>query len=164
MEKYLERTMYAMRWLLAPIYMGLSLALLALTIKFFQEIVHVLPHILDTSETDLVLLVLSLVDLSLVGGLLVMVMFSGYENFVSRMDIPDDGDKLGWIGKLDSSTLKSKVAASIVAISSIQLLKVYMNASNYEASQLKWYVILHMTFVASAFAMGYLDRLTRDSH
>ncbi|MDH2434343.1 hypothetical protein WH50_23710 [Pokkaliibacter plantistimulans] len=164
MEKYLERTMYAARWLLAPIYMGLSLALLALTIKFFQEIFHVLPHILDTSETDLVLLVLSLVDLSLVGGLLVMVMFSGYENFVSRLDIPEGEEKLGWLGKLDSSTLKSKVAASIVAISSIHLLKIFMNASTYDTEHLKWYVIIHMTFVASAFAMGYLDKLTRDSH
>ena len=164
MEKYLERTMYAARWLLAPIYMGLSLALLALTIKFFQEIFHVLPHILDTSETDLVLLVLSLVDLSLVGGLLVMVMFSGYENFVSRLDIPEGEEKLGWLGKLDSSTLKSKVAASIVAISSIHLLKIFMNASTYDTEHLKWYVIIHMTFVASAFDMGYLDKLTRDSH
>ena len=83
MEKTVERMMYAARWLLAPIYIGLSLALLALTIKFFQEVVHVLPHVLDLSENDLILAILSFIDMGLVGGLLVMVMFSGYENYVT---------------------------------------------------------------------------------
>ncbi|MBT0959834.1 TIGR00645 family protein [Denitromonas iodatirespirans] len=168
MEKFVERTMYASRWLLAPIYLGLSLALLALGLKFFQEVLHVLPHVFETAETDLVLLVLSLIDMALVGGLLVMVMFSGYENFVSQLDIGDSAEKLNWLGKMDSSSLKNKVAASIVAISSIHLLKVFMNAgimdaskSKYEPEQLKWYVIIHLTFVASAFAMGYLDKITR---
>ncbi len=161
MEKFFERMMYASRWLLAPIYLGLSLALLALGLKFFQELFHVLPHVFETAETDLVLLVLSLIDIALVGGLLVMVMFSGYENFVSQLDIGDDAEKLNWLGKMDSSSLKNKVAASIVAISSIHLLKVFMNASNVDAEKLLWYVIIHLTFVVSAFAMGYLDKITR---
>lgn len=161
MEKFVERTMYASRWLLAPIYLGLSLALLALGLKFFQEVFHVLPHVFETAETDLVLLVLSLIDMALVGGLLVMVMFSGYENFVSRLDIGDDAEKLNWLGKMDSSSLKNKVAASIVAISSIHLLKVFMNAANLDNDKLLWYVMIHLTFVASAFAMGYLDKITR---
>ena len=161
MEKFFERTMYASRWLLAPIYLGLSLALLALSLKFFQEVFHVLPHVFDTAETDLILLVLSLIDMALVGGLLVMVMFSGYENFVSQLDIGDEAEKLNWLGKMDSSSLKNKVAASIVAISSIHLLKVFMNASNLDNEKLLWYVIIHLTFVVSAFAMGYLDKITR---
>lgn len=161
MEKFFERTMYASRWLLAPIYLGLSLALLALGLKFFQEVFHVLPHVFDTAETDLILLVLSLIDMALVGGLLVMVMFSGYENFVSQLDIGDEAEKLNWLGKMDSSSLKNKVAASIVAISSIHLLKVFMNASNLDNEKLLWYVIIHLTFVVSAFAMGYLDKITR---
>lgn len=160
-EKILERAMYASRWLLAPIYLGLSLTLLALGIKFFQEIIHILPHIFETSETDLVLVILSLIDMSLVGGLIVMVMFSGYENSVSQLDIGDDAEKLGWLGKVDTTTLKNKVAASIVAISSIHLLKVFMNASNTENDKLFWYVIIHLTFVLSAFVMGYLDKITR---
>ncbi|TVO68799.1 TIGR00645 family protein [Denitromonas ohlonensis] len=161
MEKFFERTMYASRWLLAPIYLGLSLALLALGLKFFQEVFHVLPHVFSTPETDLILLVLSLIDMALVGGLLVMVMFSGYENFVSQLDIGDEAEKLNWLGKMDSSSLKNKVAASIVAISSIHLLKVFMNAGNLDADKLLWYVIIHLTFVVSAFAMGYLDKITR---
>lgn len=161
MEKSLERLMYATRWLLAPIYLGLSLALLALGLKFFQELFHVLPHVFEIAEADLVLVILALVDLALVGGLLVMVMFSSYENFVSRLDIGDDTEKLNWLGKMDSSSLKNKVAASIVAISSIHLLKVFMNASNIENDKLLWYVLIHLTFVVSAFAMGYLDKITR---
>ncbi|QID19881.1 TIGR00645 family protein [Nitrogeniibacter mangrovi] len=161
MEKLIERGMYASRWLLAPLYFGLSLTLLALVLKFFQEIFHVLPHVFDVAETDLVLTILSLIDMALVGGLLVMVMLSSYENFVSQLDIGDDTEKLGWLGKMDSSSLKNKVAASIVAISSIHLLKVFMNAKNIDAEHLKWYVILHLTFVASAFAMGMLDKLTK---
>ncbi|WP_440905778.1 TIGR00645 family protein [Catenovulum sp. SX2] len=164
MEKQLERLLYATRWLLAPIYIGLSLALVALSIKFFQEMFHLLPHILETKETDLILVTLSLIDMVLVGGLLVMVMFSGYENFVSKIDIDEGSEKLGWLGKVDSGTLKNKVAASIVAISSIHLLKVFMNADNIESEKMFWYVIIHLTFVVSAFAMGYLDKITRGSH
>lgn len=128
MERLIEKTMYASRWLLAPIYLGLSLALLALTLKFFQEVFHVLPHVFTLAETDLVLTLLSLIDLSLVGGLLVMVMMSGYENFVSRLDLDESQEKLSWLGKMDAGSLKLKVASSIVAISSIHLLKVFMNA------------------------------------
>ena len=117
MEQLIEKVMYATRWLMAPIYLGLSLALLALGVKFFQEVFSIMPVIFSMKEVDLILVVLSLIDISLVGGLLVMVMFSGYENFVSRMDIDGDSEKLGWLGKLDSNSLKNKVAASIVAIS-----------------------------------------------
>ena len=90
-----------------------------------------------------------------------MVMFSGYENFVSRLDVDDDADKLGWLGKLDAGSLKNKVAASIVAISSIHLLKVFMNAQQINNDKIMWYLLLHITFVVSAFAMGYLDKITR---
>ena len=161
MESLIERTMYAARWLLAPIYLGLSLAMLLLGIKFFEHLFHVFPNILSMREADLVLVILSLVDLSLVGGLLVMVMFSGYENFVSQLDLGDDADKLGWLGKMDSTSLKNKVAASIVAISSIHLLQIFMDAQNTPNDKIMWYVILHLTFVVSAFGMGYLDKLTR---
>jgi uncharacterized protein (TIGR00645 family) len=160
-EKMLEKLMYSARWILAPIYLGLSLALLALGIKFFQEILHVLPKIFEVPEADLILKVLTLIDIALVGGLLVMVMFSGYENFVSRLDIEEGEEKLSWLGKMDATSLKNKVAASIVAISSIHLLKIFMNAQNIDNDKLLWYVIIHVTFVASAFGMGVLDRITR---
>ena len=164
MERFLENAMYASRWLLAPVYFGLSLGLIALTIKFFQEIFHILPHIFSVSESDMILTLLSLVDMTLVGGLLVMVMFSGYENFVSQLDINEGKEKLSWLGKMDATSLKNKVAASIVAISSIHLLRVFMDAKNVPDNKLMWYVIIHLTFVRSAFVMGYLDRLTKVKH
>ncbi|RZQ55961.1 hypothetical protein CWI82_01215 [Pseudidiomarina tainanensis] len=161
MERFIENLMYSLRWLLAPIYLGLSLAVLLLGVKFFQELIHVFPNILEIKEVDLILLTLTLIDIALVGGLLVMVMLSGYENFVSTLNINNDTEKLAWLGKIDSGGLKNKVAASIVAISSIHLLKVFMNAQNIDHDTIKWYVIIHLTFVGSAFAMGYLDKVTR---
>ncbi|WP_348733502.1 TIGR00645 family protein [Rheinheimera texasensis] len=162
MEKHLESLMYASRWLMAPIYLGLSLVLIALGVKFFQEIFHLLPNILQTKEADLILVVLSMIDIALVGGLIVMVMFSGYENFVSRLDIDESAEKLNWLGKVDSGSLKNKVAASIVAISSIHLLKIFMDTPNIDNDKIMWYLLIHITFVLSAFVMGYLDKLTKE--
>jgi len=161
MERFIENAMYASRWILAPIYFGLSLGLLALALKFFQEVFHVIPNVFALTESDLILVILSLIDMALVGGLLVMVMISGYENFVSQLDSDTNKEKLSWLGTMDSTSLKMKVAASIVAISSIHLLRVFMDARNIETQYLMWYVIIHMTFVVSAFAMGYLDNLTK---
>lgn len=159
MEKTIEKIFYGSRWLLAPIYFGLSLALIVLSLKFFQEVIHIFPMVFSASEADIVLVVLSLIDISLVGGLLVMVMFSGYENFVSQIDLTEDTQKLSWLGKLDSGSLKQKVAASIVAISSIHLLKAFMNADQISNDKLMWYVIIHMTFVLSAIGMALVDKM-----
>ena len=161
MERIIESTMYASRWLLAPIYLGLSLAVLLVGIKFFQEAIHTFPLIFSLKETDLVLVTLSLVDMALVGGLLVMVMLSGYENFVSTIDLEEGQEKLSWLGKLDSGSLKQKVAASIVAISSIHLLKAFMAAQEIANDKLMWYVIIHMTFVLSALGMAYVDKMNK---
>ena len=161
MEKIIERLMYRSRWLLAPIYLGLSVALIALGIKFFQEAIHLILYIFTSTESDMVLAILSMVDMAMVGGLVVMVMLSGYENFVSQIDVTEGEEKLGWLGKMDASSLKMKIAASIVAISSIHLLKMFMNIPNINSEHIKWYVIIHMVFVLSAFAMGYLDKLTK---
>lgn len=163
MESVIERLLYRARWILAPIYLGLSLALIALGIKFFQEVLHLLLHILEMKEADMVLVVLSLIDMAMVGGLIVMVMMSGYENFVSTLDVSEGEEKLSWLGKMDSSSLKAKIAASIVAISSIHLLKVFMNAQNTDNEKMLWYVVLHITFVVSAFSMGFLDILAARS-
>ena len=160
-EILIEKTMYRSRWLLAPIYLGLSFALMALGIKFFEEVWHLLPNILEMTEANMVLTLLSLIDLAMVGGLIVMVMMSGYENFVSQLDVGEDEEKLSWLGKMDASSLKAKIAASIVAISSIHLLQKFMNVESIENDKLMWYVIIHMTFVVSAFAMGLLDRVSK---
>ena len=161
MESLSEKILYASRWLLAPIYLGLSAALLLLGLKFFQEVFHVLPLVFSTKEADLVLIILSLIDLSLVGGLIVMVMLSGYENFVSNIELADGKEKLSWLGKMDAGSLKQKVAASIVAISSIHLLKKFMNAQSIDNDKLMWFVIIHLTFVVSAIGMAYVDKMNK---
>lgn len=153
--------MYSSRWILAPIYFGLSLVLLALSVKFFQELYHFLPHILDIDETELVLKFLTLIDLTLVGSLVVIVMFSGYENFVSQLNISETTEKLEWLGTHDYGSLKMKVASSIVAISSIHLLKVFMNIQATDNDKLLWYVVIHLTLVLSALFMGYLEKLSK---
>ncbi len=175
MEKIVERLFFASRWLLAPIYLGLSIALVVLGIQFFYELFHSFEMVLGLApvevledgtrimakEADIVLTLLALVDLAMVAGLIVMVMFSGYENFVSKIDVAQDHpEKLGWLGKLDAGTLKLKVAASIVAISSIHLLRKFMEVEDTDKGDLLWYVAIHMTFVLSALLMGVLDRVT----
>ncbi len=163
-EKTIEKTLYASRWLLAPIYLGLGLGLAALCVKFFQETIHLFGWLLSASEADLVLTVLALIDLSLVASLLVMVMFSGYENFVSQIDVKAGAEKLAWLGKLDAGTLKIKVASSIVAISSIHLLRAFMDAQKIDNDKLMWYVIIHLTFVVSALMLGVLDKMVFADH
>jgi len=155
----LERLMYASRWLLAPIYIGLSLALLALAVKFFQELVHFLPLVLEVSESDLILKLLTFIDLVLVASLLVIVMFSGYENFVSQLDLSESTEKLDWLGTHDYGSLKMKVATSIVAISSIHLLKIFMNIDVTPDNKIMWYLLVHLALVISALLMGYLDKI-----
>jgi uncharacterized protein (TIGR00645 family) len=161
MEAVVERVLYASRWVLAPIYLGLSLALILLGVKFFEEVVHAFPVIFSMNEADLVLKILSMVDMALVGGLIIMVMLSGYENFVSQIDIDEGAEKLEWLGKLDAGSLKQKVAASIVAISSIHLLQKFMNAQKIDPEYLMWYVIIHLTFVLSAIGMAYVDNMNK---
>src|SRR5689334_14977034 len=163
LERFIERTLYASRWLLAPLYLGLALGLIALGIKFFQHAFHAIVHIIEMEEADLVLKVLALIDISLVGSLIVMVMFSGYENFVSTIDAKGT-ETLGWLGKMDSGTLKLKVAVSIVAISSIHLLRIFMQAEQIENEKIMWYILLHMTFVVSAVLLGVLDKMSFAKH
>lgn len=171
LEYLFEKLLFASRWLLAPIFLGLSLALIALGVKFFVEVWHVFTTLMEMEESDLVLTVLAMIDIALVGTLIVMVMFSGYENFVSTIDAKG-ADTLNWLGKLDAGTLKLKVAASIVAISSIHLLRIFMQVSGkdkhgvdlYTNSQIMWYVILHMTFVVSALLLGVLDKIAFAKH
>lgn len=158
-ETFLENLMYSTRWILAPICFGLSIALFALAVKFYQELFHILPAIFTMPEADLVLKLLSLIDMVLVAGLLIMVMFASYENFVSQMNIHNHREKLEWLGTMDSGSLKTKVSVSIVAISSIHLLRMFMDAQQIENEKLMWYVILHLTFVVSAFVVTYMDKL-----
>ncbi len=163
MERLIERGLFYSRWLLVPIYLGLAVSLLFFAVIFLKELATLATNVAEFGEkeailTALSLTALSLIDLALVASLVVMVIISGYENFVSKLDVDSD-DKLSWIGKLDAGTLKLKVASSIVAISSVHLLKAFMNAADTPNDKLLWLVVIHLTFVVSALAMALGDRL-----
>jgi uncharacterized protein (TIGR00645 family) len=158
LENTIERLIFGSRWLLAPIYLGLSGVLLAVSVRFFMEIWHLFMTLFAMSKADMLVGTLSLIDQALIGSLVVTVMLSGYENFISQFDI-EAGSQLEWMGKMDASKLKLKLAASIVAISSIELLGVFVRAESIPNDKILWYVLLHLTFVASAMMLALLDRL-----
>ncbi|MBC7769137.1 MAG: TIGR00645 family protein [Phycisphaerales bacterium] len=165
LERALERIIYASRWLMAPVYLGLIAALAILIVTFFRELVIQLPLVLEMDETDIILLVLTLVDLSLAGNLVLIILFSGYENFVSKIEIAhQDRDRPEWMGTLDFSGLKIKLIASIVAISGIHLLKIFMNLSTYTEQQLLWYVVIHLTFILSGVCIAAMDWIEGMAH
>jgi uncharacterized protein (TIGR00645 family) len=158
LEKPLERVLFASRWLMAPIYLGLVVALLALLAKFAQELVRFVPLVLDLKESAVILAVLTLVDLSFVASLLLMIIFSGYESFVSRIDVPE-AERPAWMGQIDFSGQKLKLIASIVAISGIHLLKSFMEVQSVDKTNLMWLVITHLVFVLSGVLLALMDYL-----
>jgi uncharacterized protein (TIGR00645 family) len=165
LEVAVEWVIYTSRWLMAPVYLGLIAALGILIITFFRELYLQAPQVLAMDETDIILLVLTLVDLSLAGNLVLIILFSGYENFVSKMEMAhQDRDRPEWMGTIDFSGLKIKLIASIVAISGIHLLKIFMNLANYSEQQLRWYVIIHLTFIFSGVAVAAMDWLEEKAH
>jgi uncharacterized protein (TIGR00645 family) len=159
-ETAMEKLIFWSRWLLLPFYLGLCLALIAYFFSFAGELVSIFANIGVWSKNDMLLSVLKLVDAVLVASLVVMVVISGYENMISRLDI-DAAERHGisWLGKLDTGTLKVKVAASIVAISSIHLLQAFLNVQSLSNDNLMWLVIIHLTFVASAMLLAFLDKM-----
>ncbi len=165
LEHAIETIIYLSRWLMAPVYLGLIAALAILIVTFFRELVIQAPQILNMDETDIILLVLTLVDLSLAGNLVLIILFSGYENFVSKMDTAhQDRDRPEWMGTIDFSGLKIKLIASIVAISGIHLLKIFMNMAQYDHDDLLWYVIIHITFIFSGVAFAVMDWVEELAH
>lgn len=162
LERVIERFLFSGRWLLVPLYIGLTLILVLFSVKFFQELLHLVPALPGLHESDLILAALSLADLVLVGNLLVMVVLSGYENFVSRIDHANG--ELSWLGKVDAGTLKLKVAVAIVAISSIHLLKAFVKAESLANDKLMWLVIIHLTFVVSALILAFVDKIAFAMH
>ena len=159
----LEKTLFASRWLLAPFYLGLAVSIGILLIKFMQELFHLAQKAFVASEADTILGVLTLVDLSLTGSLLLIVMFSGYENFVSKIDHTGHRDWPEWMGSIDFTALKIKLLGSIVAISAIQLLKQFMDVRTASDRDLAWYVIIHVVFVVSSVLLALSDRLSGES-
>lgn len=156
-ESLLEKTIFASRWILAPFYLGLSLSLLVLLYEFIHEIIDFIKIVHSTDIAGVLLFILSLVDISLAGNLLIIVIFSGYENFVSKIDIKNHEDKPDWMGHVDFTDLKIKLISSIVAISGIHLLKIFMNLNNYDKEKIILYVVVHLSFVVSGVLLALMD-------
>ena len=157
MEKILESLIFKSRWLMAPFYLGLALSLIILLIVFINEFLHFFTGGIRFDETSVILLVLTLIDLSFTGNLLIMVIFSGYENFVSKIDVGHHEDKPKWMGTVDFSGLKLKLISSIVAISGIQLLKIFFDLKDYTKEEIYLFIAVHITFVLSGVLLALMD-------
>lgn len=158
-ERWIERVVLSARWILVVFYLGLAVALAIYAVSFLKKLWKIAVNTLTYNDAEMLLAMLALIDGALVASLIVMVMISGYENFVSSFDENNGQERLSWIGKLDAGSLKIKVASAIVAISSIHLLQAFMNIGNFTSEQLLWLTIIHMVFVASALLLGVLDRM-----
>jgi uncharacterized protein (TIGR00645 family) len=159
-EQMLETGLFMSRWLMAPFYVGLVVALAMLLIVFVHELVNSFPEISTAGPEEVILTVLDLIDLSLAGNLVLIVIFSGYENFVSKINIKGHEDRPSWMGTLDFSGLKIKLVGSIVAISAISLLRAFMTITQTNAvdqTLMFWLVILHLTFVTSGVLFAVMD-------
>jgi uncharacterized protein (TIGR00645 family) len=159
LEQFIERGLFFSRWLMAPMYIGLVGGILLLLYMFAIELLHLFMTLPDLTQNDVILGILSLIDLSLAGNLLLIVIFSGYENFVSKINTGGHEDQFEWKGTVDFSTLKLKLIASIVAISGIHLLKVFMDPGKLSESQIMWMVIIHVVFVVSGVLLALMDRI-----
>jgi uncharacterized protein (TIGR00645 family) len=163
-EKYLESGLFASRWLLAPFYVGLVIALAMLLIVFVRELVISIPEMMRLDAEQMILSVLTLIDLSLAGNLVLIVIFSGYENFVSKITAAvGSQDRPSWMGTLDFSGLKMKLIGSMVAISAISLLRAFVSLTEpytpLDERKLFWLVMLHLTFLASGVMFALMDWL-----
>jgi uncharacterized protein (TIGR00645 family) len=156
LELFIEGVILASRWLLVIFYIGLALALALYAATFGYKLWDFASHLFSLEESDSILKMLSLIDAALIASLVVMVIISGYENFVSRFDESRD---VHWLGDIDIGSLKVKVASTIVAISSIHLLQVFLYVEKYTSDKLMWYTLIHLAFVVSALFLAYIDRV-----
>ena len=164
-ENSLEKSIFASRWFLAPIYIVLSISLFFITVKVIQEFMHFAPLLFTIDLKGMMLFVLHIVDLALVGNLVLMIIFAGYENFVSKISIADGSeDKPSWMGKVDFSELKLKLIASIVAISGINLLETFMDLSALSDREIQWMVIIHVVFIFSGVLLAMMDFIASKSN
>ena len=177
---------FASRWLQLPLYLGLIAAQGVYVFHFWVELVHLLEaafgsqtalqalvdsigykadaQVTHLNETIIMLVVLALIDVVMISNLLIMVIVGGYETFVSRMDLEGHPDQPEWLGHVNASVLKVKLGLSIIGISSIHLLKTFINAANYSEKVLMWQTIIHVAFLLSAMAIAYTDKLLSDAH
>lgn len=160
LETTLERLFFSARWMLAPFFFGLMIAVVALLIKFVKELYLLLSGVITGAIDNPIISILTLVDSALLASLLLIIAFSGYENFVSKMSIGDHEDRPGWMGKVGFSDLKLKLIGAIVAISAVELLKVFVDSDNLSSTTLAWKVGIHLTFVVSGVLFALTDAIS----
>jgi uncharacterized protein (TIGR00645 family) len=158
-EQGFEIMIFASRWIQAPLYAGLIVAELLYAYKFLTELGEMVYHLGNLTETVFMLGILSLIDITMVANLLTMVVIGGYATFVSKLDLEGHRDRPDWLEHVDPGTIKVKLAASLIGISSIHLLKAFVNVSNVSAEHIKWQILIHMTFLSSAILLAYTDKL-----
>lgn len=156
-ERRLEATVFWSRWLMAPLYLGLIATLGVLVVKFSQELLHLVLGVLHMRPYEFIPGVLTLIDLSLAGNLILIVVFSGYENFVSKLDIGAHKDRPQWMGTVDFAGMKLRLIASIVAISAVDLLKTFMKVDQVTDREIMWQLLIHLAFIASGVGMALMD-------
>jgi uncharacterized protein (TIGR00645 family) len=159
-ERTLESFMFFCRWLLAPFFFGLLVAIVAMLVKFVKQLAILVSAVMGAGEQDVIIATLTLIDTSLIAALLLIIAFSGYENFVSKIATGDHEDRPAWMGKVSFSDLKIKMMGSIVAISAVELLKAFINADRMTNTQLGWRVGIHLTFVVSGVLFAVTDRIS----
>ncbi|KZX11916.1 TIGR00645 family protein [Methanobrevibacter curvatus] len=165
-EDTIEKIIFQSRWVLAPIFLGLVVALILVLIKFFQILIGFVPEVFAMSFDELAMAILNLLDIALLGNLLLIVIFSGYENFVSKIDhAVDHEDRPSWMGHLDFSGLKIKIVGSIVAISLIELLHDFLGATeHFDPNVTFWRIVLHIVFVISGVLFALMDYIAEKRH
>ncbi len=162
--KPMTSILFGSRWLQLPLYLGLIVAQCVYVFHFMVELTHLVEKVPNLAEADIMLIVLGLIDVVMISNLLIMVIVGGYETFVSRLDLEGHPDEPDWLSHVNANLLKIKLATAIIGISSIHLLKTFINAPNLTEKTMLWQTVIHMTFVASAVAMAYIDRLMAPSH
>ncbi|TXI11047.1 MAG: TIGR00645 family protein [Polynucleobacter sp.] len=163
----LPRWIFMSRWLQAPLYLGLIVAQGVYVFQFWQELVHLITMMMakgGTTETEIMLIVLGLIDVVMISNLLVMVIVGGWETFVSRLELENHPDQPEWLSHVNAGVLKVKLATAIIGISSIHLLKTFINAPSTDDKTLLWQTVIHLTFVASALAIAYTEKLLVGAH
>ena len=158
LENTLESSMFASRWFMAPVYVVQSLSLAVIMLKVIQEFIHNIPTFYAMDIRNLLLFVLHIIDMALIGNLVLMILFAGYENFVSKIGAAEGSeDKPSWMGKVDFSGLKLKLIGSIVAISGINLLEAFMSLKDHTDREIKWQILIHLVFVSSGVLLALMD-------
>lgn len=171
LERLIERCVFASRWLQAPLYLGLIVVTLMYSFKFLMELGHICADITKMGESELMLGILTLIDMVMVANLLIMVLLGGYSTFVSHISLDDEQDRPDWLDKIDAGSMKAKLASSLVSISAIHLLRSFMSIDHTTAAnmaihehQLKWQVVIHLVFLVSALLLATTDYIMHKSH